>query len=1503
MAKKKVNVKFLITLTAVIGGLSLVGFVSVLAMYSRHTSAAFIKKAADEEKKGNLPLAALYLGVAANKDLNNKSLFMQSGDMYERAVAIDPVYMGKATQEYRQVLELDPSYQPAIEHLLGIAVAQLHDGAASPEFFAELKRLADQAASSDKSNPTYQVYSYVASLEQWSYSAARANPLIEKQIQELSRIAEQNPQIADGAFYASKAQLRIARDLRYDGQVDRYHQILDAVLARHKAAVAARPHDPAVQWRGAQIFGNLKGSDDRADLKATCDQLTKDAVTSARDAVKPADPVYTDVQASYVQWLKEQGASQDQLEKVYRDWSAAQPSDVRARNELANFLGSIPAKRTEAMAILTKSVQPDPQAKGYAILRTRNNQRGTLILLNSLRAQDASLVQGKSRDPLLSAIDDDLAKIASMGSAEDPMYLKLRGKSQMLHGNTVEAIKSYERASSALGNQIDFDLWSQLQNAYLLTGQTGTAQRMMEDLLAKFPGYTELRVKLAALYLNTGELDKAAAHLKYAQANPPKDPALAKQLDEVALVLALREKDTPAARQQIAPLPESTPAQVKYKAAMYNQAGELSNAVRLYQTVLQTDPADPEAVGAMVELLMQQKDRPGALAIVQAALKTKPDSRAFQELLDRLSVETPDGYRKYQDALAEKITDPMIRNLRKAVLSMQRGDFESAQKQLDAADAIAQNDQRSILLHIELYVLQGMFDQAREWVERAAKYNVDRMDGLAIRTQFAINKKEPVDALKWGNQLVGKYGEFASNWSLLGQAQEMAGQYPEALASFNQALQRQSNNIDALKGRIACLEATGEYADEKSTIETAMRLAPKDLKLRDLNLNWQLHHGDPDLVVKACEEILKVEPENAAVYAALGQAAVATAQSKYAGDPSAALRLLTEAKEVLRAGMMKFGATPDVLGLYGPMATTLDTLGDPSAAEEVLRQFVAHPLMKAKPDALREMAHFYERHGRTANEEQALRDAYARSNQSVDIELDLAQFLLRQNRGDEAMKLLADVNASNPRIQNQRIEALLAAKRIDEAQAMTVSIFGATPTTAIGFFYRGLIHISREQVADSINDFSMARDKDSRNPVIQLWLARALFKAGRNDQAASQLEDILRRNPLRDDARSLLLDNYESGDSPQWSDFDRVIKDALAHPSMKVNPIWHRRFARSLSRRGQFGLARQEIAAARALAPNSMPLQDEFVNILVQAKDWPAVLSETDQQLAAGYKEPFVYGKRGVARAATGDKPNALKEFDTAITGYQAAKNSEGVADVVRTMAQVLSPAEAQARLPQIMDPGSRAIVQVDLYGLQDDRANQAKAAELALADKTHLTVEQRATLLRTAADAYLITKEWVGARRSLEELVKVRPDDVTSLNDLAYLIATILNAPNDAKPYSRRAYELARHSSNRSIIDTHGWVLTQCGGRDDLIQAVDILRNLVDSNQDFTVARYHLAVAYLRQGGWQRAGEELAKVQQQMQQLEQKHQPVPDELKVGVPKAVQEVRQKSGQANGTAGR
>jgi len=184
-----------------------------------------------------------------------------------------------------------------------------------------------------------------------------------------------------------------------------------------------------------------------------------------------------------------------------------------------------------------------------------------------------------------------------------------------------------------------------------------------------------------------------------------------------------------------------------------------------------------------------------------------------------------------------------------------------------------------------------------------------------------------------------------------------------------------------------------------------------------------------------------------------------------------------------------------------------------------------------------------------------------------------------------------------------------------------------------------------------------------------------------------------------------------------------------------------------------------------------------------------------------------------------------------------------------------------------------------------------------ALDSSIPFTSPQRAQLLRTAADCYILLQKWDEARKPLEELVRIRPNDVASLNDLAYLIATKQNRPLEAKAFSKRAYDLGQANGNRSAMDTHGWVLTQCGGS-DLPQAINILQHLVDSNQNFTVARYHLAVAYLRQGGFQKALEELNTVQQQMKSLEQNHQPVPDELRAGVPKALEEVRQKSGQAS-----
>src|SRR6185437_341525 len=127
---------------------------------------------------------------------------------------------------------------------------------------------------------------------------------------------------------------------------------------------------------------------------------------------------------------------------------------------------------------------------------------------------------------------------------------------------------------------------------------------------------------------------------------------------------------------------------------------------------------------------------------------------------------------------------------------------------------------------------------------------------------------------------------------------------------------------------------------------------------------------------------------------------------------------------------------------------------------------------------------------------------------------------------EDAMAVLNQANTTNPQVQNQKIETYLAAKRFDDAEKLATDVYGAKPVTPAGLFYRGLIRLSRDQFQPAIEDLSAAREKDSKNTVVQLWLARALIQASRADEASSQLEDLLRRDPAQNDARSLLLEVY-----------------------------------------------------------------------------------------------------------------------------------------------------------------------------------------------------------------------------------------------------------------------------------------------------------------------------------------------------------------------------------------
>jgi predicted Zn-dependent protease len=1511
---KRVNTKFLIGLTATVGGLAVLAF-GMAIYYSRHhhNAAYYINRAAADESRQDWEAAAGDISNAIVRQRSNTALYVQLAGYFERMTAKDPVYLGKANQMYRQALEVDPASTPAIDHLLAAYVTEMKLGVNNPSFFNELKNIADKGQKADSNNSHYEVYFHIAALQ--------SNP---NELTELKNLANKHPEESDAAFYASEAQFKRARDLWNSGQAELANNALDEIAGRHDAATKARPKDPAVQLRAAQIFGQLAMGDPRPDHRDGWQKQADLALHTAYASAKPTDDVFDDVQSAYVALLRTRKASSKEIEQALTAWTTARPHDERARLELAGYLATLEKgkRRPDAVKLVEAPVPPDPDLRGYAALDARRWERARLIALNTFRVEDASAAKGKEREALLSPVDSDLAKIASMGLGEDASLLKLRGKVQMLRGNPVEAIKSFERAQTLLGNTIDLDLWAQLRHAYEITQQTGTEQRLMEDLLNRVPGAVPIRIQLADLYLRTRQTDKASQQvnvlnspeqLKIIDSMKGSYPDLPADIQRLKVEVLARQNQSDAAQDQFTTLPETTredrliKAQIAADVDVNNESSERMRreSERLYRLVLHDNPADPKAVVGAINLFLREKNLPEAQQVVNDAIKAEPDNSNWKMLRDQLAANTPESIRKLQQDYIDQAADPLLRALRSAQLAMEQGHLDQADEQLKAAEKIKADDARVLTGRIQWYVSQRRFNEAAPVVDRAAAANADQMDGLQLRTRFALTRNDAAGAMKYGTELVGKHGEFALNWLLLARAQQMAGQFDEAVASCDAAIQRQANNLEALKIMAACLESLAQYSQEKDVIAQAQGLAPEDVAVRDLSLNYELHHGDADGVIARCEQILRKEPENPAIYSALGQACEMTAQTKYRGDAANSRRLFERARDVLAQGMSKFPNTADAYRFYSPLAAALDGLGDRAGAEDLLKQYAARPDQQQLPEASHELALFYERHGRAQDAENAWRDAYARSGHSVPLELEYCQFFIRQGRHDQALKVLAEappLNSTDPRVQNQKIETLMALARIDDALKQVNDVYGADSTAPAALYYRGLISLRRGAPKDAERSLTAARDKEPGNAMVRIWLARALLAQNRRDDAAAELVDVLHRNPLRDDARMLLLDAYSSDVNPRWQDFDEVVTEAENNPALASDPAWHQIHARGLVQRGQFAQAKVQLDAARKLAPDSFILWDEYVNLLVRAKDWQHVLEETDKQIAAGHKKPSVYGKRGIARGSMGDKAGSGREFDAALSA-NPAPNPNQIADLLQSIAQTLGPDEALARVGTCPRPG-RDILIIQLLGLKGDHTAQISAADSALELGDRLSAEQKVVVLRAQIDAYLTVSKadktnpkWDKARRAMDQLLVIRPDDVITLNNAAYLMCQILNDPQSARPYSTRAFKITSGPDQApEIIDTHGWILTLCGGP-DAPQGLGILKDLVDSHPGFTKAQYHLVEAYIRSGRFEQALDHLKIVQSQIKQMQDNHVEVDGELLAGAAKAAEEIRQKSGRA------
>lgn len=393
---------------------------------------------------------------------------------------------------------------------------------------------------------------------------------------------------------------------------------------------------------------------------------------------------------------------------------------------------------------------------------------------------------------------------------------------------------------------------------YLARQDSNSAIIQLKSSLQKQPDMVEARFLLGQTLLESGdpvaaeiEFRKALA-LSYPQSSvlPPLTRALVLQgngqraiqdfasveLKEAAATADFKtalatayaqqgasEKATAALNEALAAVPGFGPAlllQARQKAVM----GRFDEAFALLDQILAKNPAAYEALGTKGELLFFAKgDADGALKLQRQALAARKD---------------------WIPAHASVIN-----------ILLSRRDLVAAKIELDALKKILPNHPQTRFYEAQLAALSNDQKTAKEITQQLLKIAPDNVEVLTLAGAIEMKSGSLVQAEALLAKAMQIAPEVANTRRLLAQSYSRSGQSTKASSTIAPLLERPDVDADtlAMAGQIA-LEA-GDATTAEGYFGRAVKLDPKDSRIRTALAVQQLAKGNADVAYSQLQEI------------------------------------------------------------------------------------------------------------------------------------------------------------------------------------------------------------------------------------------------------------------------------------------------------------------------------------------------------------------------------------------------------------------------------------------------------------------------------------------------------------------------------------------------------------------------------------------------------------------------------------------------------------------------
>lgn len=1536
MARRRVNKKLIVQL-CVAGG---VLFVALAALYwwqfiysknpTPHIQAGDAAMQAGEYEKA----VKEYAEAIRLKDID-PMVWVKLGDAHSYMAADDSQSLLKARQVWESIVTTNPKFLVGQQRLLKL-YQDLSDATAGTNRTRHLENVNTTAQAILRISPQdnearFLVHGVV--IEAWLAGQPTSPDKVDDAVTELRKLQTEQPENAEIPFTISKALTFKAYESMRGGDREQAKQLFDEAIKVMDDALVARPDDPKLLFRKAQVILNVgprvEAVVDRNDpaYREKSKQLAQEAAVLCERSLaglKPEDEEFlsTARAAALMHQRSDQG---DLAEKTLRYAMEKRPDDISTRLQLVELLraGQDQSRLTEAVALITEvpaNSKPEPGIRG---IQAREAQYGVSAMLADMKLDQymSSTTKDAAAQALLKESEDALTKLISR-EPNSPRVLRIQGKLQLFQGKAVEAVQTLNKALGQAndGERTYFEIKYLLGRAYQLTGQNGEAEKLMREIADRLD-YMPAQLELCRLLLTKRDIPGATKLITALKAKAPKSPEV------ISLEMALNEqvsstRDPEVFRKQFETLPEGTLPEKNRKASIA-MAGEMyAEAVRLAEQVYK-ERKDERAV---IFLLASAYDKNGQTKEGIAALKEfigrHPESPGLRTLLAQLEGKTKQDLEEVKIEDIKTISDPVLRNLSLYEYFRRRDNTVEMDVAYQELLKIAPDDKRVIDIRFSTALAKRDWKSADTLIETIAANDYDNSKGFLAKSRKALAEATAeIDperrktlfqaAIDRATELVQTRGEFAEAWIALATAQQSAGRLENAVESYSQALNRQFNNQSALEGLIRTTYLLKRKDDCRRYIDTARRMFPKAQLFIEYEVSWEAQFGDAKKIIPIREKNLEDNPESPIAYGNLA-AAWQTAAVKEM-DQAKAKEMRLKSFEIFKKGVEKFPNDPNLVAAFAEVALSVDKFNDGLAAWQKL---AALDEWKDKPEMATRVSSYYRRGGKVA-EGIAFLQEFIKRKDAPELHVSLAELYFQDRKTEEGMKELEAAGTYEPAVRRRTellmmsgdmakakavVESALAAQpdnpalqcRLafiqlasqdnDGARATLAKVLEANPRDPEALFYMALIEHNVENLDKSLSYLAQVLDlvpdfADGLKLRSDINKRRNNFEAAAND-----LESVLRKVPDDKATRIQLIEMYISQRPPQLVDAERLAREALANPVLARDYEVMHALARVFYAKGEYKQALQIASEGIKIAPDNVPFQETYFRTLAAMGDFKAVVSASTALLEK-VKTPSIYATRAGAHAKLKQPDKAMADFETGFDLALKEKDGLGQQNIVRAMQSDIDINQAIAFLkPRVGDDINRKILLAQLQAQAGQIADAIKLAEELYAQRTTLPPSQLSAYLKFLGGLHCQPGGDVKRAKAVyDEYLKMVPFDFEVLNNIAYLLLRPGSGgtPQEALEYTKKAYdEMVRlNEVNPLIADTHGQALMENGR---LQEAITTLRDAA-TRQEFPEVFINLADAHRRNGEFQEATSSLDRAQQLIERAEQAKQPVDEEAKARI--------------------